>query len=113
MKAPDWSKPFRNYVDAPQYGVRGTLTQLGDRGNDRAVAYFSKKLSPTEESYTVIDWELFGLFFFLKRFRGYLESSEFEVVADIQVLRHSFSNGLSAVRIRGGSSSNDNSKSPK
>lgn len=54
------------------------------------VAYFSKRLNDAEENYTANDRELLGLVYFLKRFRCYLEGSEFEVITDNQVLKHFF-----------------------
>lgn len=90
MVPPDWSKPFRCHVDASQLAVGGTLTQKDSDGYDRAIAYFSKRLSNAEENYTANDRELLGLVYFLKRFRCYLEGSEFEVVIDNQILSYYF-----------------------
>lgn len=90
MVPPDWTRRFRCHVDASQLAVGGTLTQLDDDGNDRAIAYFSKRLSPAEENYSANDRELLGLVYFLKRFRCYVEGSEFEVVIDNQVLNYYF-----------------------
>ena len=67
--APDWKKPFQGHVDASEYGVGGTLTQLDDDGRERVIAFFSKKLSPAEQNYTANDRELLGLVYFLERFR--------------------------------------------
>ena len=50
--APDWKKPFQGHVDASEYGVGCTLTQLDDAGRERVIAFFSKKLSPAEQNYT-------------------------------------------------------------
>lgn len=68
--------------------VGGTLTQLDEEGHDRAVAYFSKRLNNAEENYSANDRELLGLLYFLRRFRCYLEGSEFEVITDNQVLHY-------------------------
>ena len=87
---PDWKKPFRGHIDASESAVGGTLTQLDDDGNERAIAFFSKKLSQAEQNYTANDRELLGLIYFLQRFRCYLEGSEFEIFTDNQVLRHLF-----------------------
>ena len=77
-------------MDASQLAVGGTLTQLDDSGNDKAIAYFPKKLSPEEEDYCASDRELLGLVYFLKRFRCYLEGTTFEVFTDNQVLKNFF-----------------------
>lgn len=91
MQPPNWDLPFRCHIDASELAVGGTLTQLDEQGHDHAVAYFSKRLSTAEENYSANDRELLGLVYFLKRFRCYLEGSEFEVVTDNQVLKHFFS----------------------
>lgn len=48
MQAPDWDRPFRCHIDASALAVGGTLTQRGEDGHDRAVAYFSKRLNEAE-----------------------------------------------------------------
>ena len=90
LVSPDWKKPFRCHIDASQIAVGGTLTQLDDNGKERVIAFFSKKLSPTESGYTANDRELLGLISFLKMFRCYLEGVEFEVFTDNQVLKSFF-----------------------
>lgn len=91
MRAPDWGRPFRCHTDACQLAVGGTLTQIGDDKEEHVISYFSKRLTPAEENYSANDRELLGLIYFLKRFRCYLEGSEFEVLTDNQVLKHFFS----------------------
>ena len=88
--SPDWSKSFTCYIDAPQTAVGGTLTKLDKNGRDLVIAFYSKKLSPTESVYTASDRELFGLISFLNRFRCYLEGTEFEIFTDTQVLKSFF-----------------------
>ena len=90
LVAPNWEKPFIGHIDACQISVGGTLTQAADDGHERVVAYFSKRLSKTEQNYSANDRELLGLVYFLKRFRCYLEGSTFQIVTDNQVLKHLF-----------------------
>ena len=90
LVAPNWKKPFRGHIDASEFAVGGTLTQLDEVGNDRAIAFFSRKLSQAEQNYTANDRELLGLVYFLQRFRCYLEGSSFEIFTDNQVLKHFF-----------------------
>lgn len=52
------------------------------------IAYYSKRLNEAEENYWSNDRELLGLVYFLKRYRCYLDGSEFEVVADNQFVHH-------------------------
>ena len=90
LVGPNWKKPFKGHIDASTEAVGGTLTQKDDEGNDRVIAFFSKKLSPAETNYTANDRELLGLIYFLERFRCYLEGSEFEIITDNQVLKSFF-----------------------
>ena len=85
-----WKKPLCGHIDASQEAVGGTLTQLDDDGNERIIAYYSKKLSDAEKNYTANDRELLGPISFLQRFRCYLEGSDFEMFTDNQVLKHLF-----------------------
>ena len=90
LTSPNWNRPFRCHVDASKKAVGGTLTQLDDNGNERVVAFFSKRLSEAEERYTANERELLGLVYFLKRFRCYLEGTSFEVFTDNQLLGNFF-----------------------
>lgn len=45
LMPPDWMRPFRCHVDASQFGVGGTLTQLDKEDHERVIAYFSRRLS--------------------------------------------------------------------
>lgn len=91
LSYPDWENPFRRYVYAPQFAVEGKLTQLDENGKDRVIAFFSKKLSPTEHSCTANDRELLVLVRSLERHRCYIEGSTFEIITNNQVLKHYFS----------------------
>lgn len=86
LRAPDWKKPFRCHVEAMQESVGGNLTQFDDEGRERVVAYYSRRLSKAEKNYISNYRELLGLVHFLKRYRCYLEGSEFENFTDNQVL---------------------------
>lgn len=67
--SPNWTKPFRCHVDAIQTAVGGTLTQQDNKGLERVMAYYSKRLNSAEENYTSNDCELLGLVYSLKPFR--------------------------------------------
>ena len=90
LVSPDWSKPFRCHIDASQRAVGGILTQIDENVVDRAIAYYSKKISNAEQDYTANERELLALVYFLKQFRCYLEGTTFEVFTDNQVLHNFF-----------------------
>ena len=58
LKLPNYSKPFRIDLaaDASDVAVGAELLQ-----NEQPVAYYSKKLTPTEASYYVTDRELLAI----------------------------------------------------
>lgn len=80
LRPPIWSEPFRLHIDASKMAVGATLTQLGSKGNDRVIAYMSRKLTRSEQNYTANERELLCLIFSLQRFRCYLEGSTYDVL---------------------------------
>lgn len=89
LRRPDFTLPYRCHVDASQFAIGGTLTQIAD-GSEHVIAYFSRKFNPVQTNYTANDRELLGMIEFLKHFRCYLEGAEFEVITDNQVLKSFF-----------------------
>lgn len=86
---PNYELPYRGHVDASQFAVGGTLTQV-QNGSERVIAYYSKKLNEAQTNYSANDRELLGMVQFLTHFRCYLEGAEFEIITDNQVLKHFF-----------------------
>ncbi len=64
---PDFSEPFEIYTDA-------SLTQLGTMItlDNRPIAFFSRKLSKTQQKYSVTEIELLPVVEALKEFKGML-----------------------------------------
>ena len=69
LKLPDFSKPFRINLaaDASDVAVGAELSQ-----NGQPVAFYSKKLTPTEARYHVIDRELLAIYQACIKWRQYL-----------------------------------------
>ena len=59
MKLPDYSKPFRIDLAADVSDV-AVVAKLSDNG--QPVAFYSKKLTPTESRYHVTDRELLAIY---------------------------------------------------
>ena len=70
LRAPDFTPPFVLAVDGSRVGVGLVLLQEGEAEAEHPVAFFSKKLSPAQRNYSVIEQELLAL----QHFEVYLPS---------------------------------------
>ena len=73
LHSPNFDKPFLLQTDASDRGVGAVLSQQNGDG-DHPVAYFSKKLLPREERYSVIEKECLAVKLAVQTFRVYLLS---------------------------------------
>lgn len=80
LKAPDFSKPFKLGVDASDVGVGAVLMQEDERGVDRPIAYYSKKLDKHQRNYSTIEKETFALVLALQHFEIYTTSGVGSVI---------------------------------
>lgn len=83
-----WFEPLRCNIDASKRGVGSTFIQLEDEDHESVIAYFSKRLSSSEENYTVNDRDLSALYYSVKVFLCFLDGRTFEFFTDNQVLRY-------------------------
>ena len=77
-------KPFAPtciMTDASDAAVGAVLQQLID-GNWCPIAYFSKKLRPTETRYSTFDRELLAIYLTVKHFRHFVEGRGFHIATD-------------------------------
>lgn len=81
LSTPDYTKPFSISCDASDVALGAVLSQDYD-GNERAIAYFSQKLSPSERKYSVTERECLAVIRAIEKFRGYVEGSRFTVFCD-------------------------------
>lgn len=79
---PDMNRKFIVTADASSYGVGGILSQLDDDGNERAVSYMSKKLTPAQSNYCATDLELLACITALNHFKPYLIGNKFKLITD-------------------------------
>ena len=69
-------------LHASDVGMGGVLSQIGDDGQERVVAYGSKLLTKAERNYCVTRKELLAVVTFTDLFRPYLLGKEFTVRTD-------------------------------
>jgi hypothetical protein len=81
LAAPNFTISFSVHCDASDVGLAGVLMQRYADG-DKVVAYFSRKLTKSEKNYSTTERECLAVLESVKKFRGYIDATEFEVVTD-------------------------------
>jgi hypothetical protein len=74
---PDFSKPFEIYTDASSMQLGAVVAQ-----DNRPIAFFSKKLSVTQQKYNVTKIELMAIVKTLKELKGMLWGKSIKVSTD-------------------------------
>jgi hypothetical protein len=73
----DFLKPFEIYTDASSMQLGAVLTQ-----DNRPIAFFSRKLSKTQQKYSITEIELLAVVETLKEFKGMLWGQDIKVYTD-------------------------------
>eukprot|EP00804_Cyclotella_cryptica_P028112 CCRYP_010987-RA/>CCRYP_010987-RA protein AED:0.44 eAED:0.44 QI:0/0/0/1/0/0/2/0/282 len=74
---PDYSQGFEIYTDSSKFQLGAVITQ-----NNRPLAFFSRKLSPAQQKYSVTEQELLTIVETLKEFKGMLWGQQISVYTD-------------------------------
>lgn len=90
---PDFSKSFTIESDASDTAVGAALIQDID-GENRVIAYFSRKLSRTQRAYSSVEKECLGVLLAIENFRHYVEGTRFKVITDARSLLWLFTIGV-------------------
>ena len=80
LRSPDFSQSFSLAIDASDHGVGAVLLQDDEMGETHPIAYFSKKLNKSQQSYSTIEKETLSLVMALEHFEIYLISCQGPVV---------------------------------
>ena len=78
--------PTQLHTDASDRGIGGCLVQLHPDGQERPVAFYSRKLFPRECRYTVTEKECLAAVDSVRHFQAYLLGAPFQLVTDHKAL---------------------------
>ena len=99
---PDLEQPFVLYTDASKIAIGAVLLQRDNSGVERAISFFSKKLSPAQRNYFTFERECLAIICALVHSRVYLLGRKFRLRTDHRALAWLFSKEPKAsVRISG------------
>ncbi|GFU82120.1 retrovirus-related Pol polyprotein from transposon 297 [Trichonephila clavipes] len=87
---PSPSAPLALHVDASDYAIGGALHQVVD-SELQPLAFYSRKLTSSEKSYSAYDRELLAIYSAVRHFRYMLEARDFTVFTDHKPLTYAFS----------------------
>ncbi len=85
LKSQDFTKEFVVQVDASTVGIGADQAQ-GDAGEERPIAYLSRKLLPRETRYSTVEKEGLAIKWVLESLRYYLLGREFILETDHRAL---------------------------
>ncbi|GFV84462.1 transposon Tf2-9 polyprotein [Trichonephila clavipes] len=86
---PSPSAPLALHVDASDYAIGGALHQVVD-SELQPLAFFSRKLTSSEKSYSAYDRELLAIYSAIRHFQYMLEARDFTVFIDHKPLTYAF-----------------------
>ncbi|GFT14638.1 retrovirus-related Pol polyprotein from transposon 17.6 [Trichonephila clavipes] len=86
---PSPSAPLAPHVAASDYAIGGALHQVVD-SELQPLAFFSRKLTSSEKSYSAYDRELLAIYSAIRHFRYMLEARDFTVFTDHKPLTYAF-----------------------
>ncbi|GFU83139.1 hypothetical protein TNCV_3737501 [Trichonephila clavipes] len=86
---PSPSAPLALHVDTSDYAIGGALHQVVD-SELQPLAFFSRKLTSSEKSYSAYDREILAIYSAIRHFRYMLEARDFTVFTDHKPLTYAF-----------------------
>ena len=80
-------KPFIVTTDASDFAIGAMLSQLDEAGNERPIAFESRKLHPNECNYHTTEKEMLAIYYAFIKWKPYLMTAKTTVFTDHQPLR--------------------------
>ena len=77
LRFPDHSKPFHIYTNASKYQVCATI-----KYDELPIAYFSRKLTPTQRRYSTTEQEMLAIVELWKEYRNFLLGAAIIIFTD-------------------------------
>ena len=90
IHAPDPARPFIVHTDASDVAMGAVLSQRGEDGAERVVAYMSHKFNPAQTRYPVHDREMLAVITALGDWRHYLLGATFDMYTDNKAVSYFF-----------------------
>ena len=87
LSTPNFSNPFILQTDASNTGLGAVLSQIDDNGDEKPIAFISRKLLEREEKYTISEKECLAIVWAIGKFEYYLYGQKFTVMTDHQALK--------------------------
>jgi hypothetical protein len=88
LKPPDYSVPYVLTCDASAVSIGSFLAQKMPDGTEHVIAYFSRKLTSPERSYSTTERELLSIVDSVHHFRSYIDGTHFTVQSDHGCLKY-------------------------
>ena len=88
LQFPDVSKPFFLMTDASEFAIGAVLGQKDEQDREHVIAYLSRRLTPCERNYSVIEKECLAIIYAFKQFRQYLLGQKTYLYTDHQPLMY-------------------------
>ncbi|KAI5734849.1 hypothetical protein M8J77_011199 [Diaphorina citri] len=82
----DTNKRIILACDASAYGISAVLLQHDENGNEKPVAFASRRLNKAEENYSQVDKEALSIIFGVKKFDQHLWGQKFKIRSDCKAL---------------------------
>ncbi|XP_071941068.1 uncharacterized protein [Antedon mediterranea] len=87
LVSPNFDKQFILQCDASNQAIGAVLTQCDDNEHEHPVAYLSKKLTPCEENYGIMEKECLAILWAIRQFHVYLYGRPFIVQTDHKAIK--------------------------